>query len=343
LRAVVVGCGAIAEEHLPFLATSDLVELAAVCDLSPSLAGLARDRYNAGVASTDVEATLADVRPDVVHVLSPPRTHPHLVRRALEFGAHVICEKPLAPTGHETCSLLHLARQAGLHVVETRNVLYNDVVRALDAAMAAGRVGELREVDVSLALDLAGADVPPGGLDLPGGIAHDYLPHLAYLLLHVAGAHRAPDDVTGTIDNLSGIPELGFDHVDVLMRLGDVRARLRVSPDVQPGGMRVTVRGTRGSLEADVYQPYLRHEGPPWVGKLSPVDLVVQGAALIRAGGANLRDRLLQHGTYHGMPRMLDALYRALHDGRPLDISEQDMLASAQLIDRIVALADTSR
>ena len=69
------------------------------------------------------------------------------------------------------------------------------------------------------------------------------------------------------------------------------------------------------------------------------VDLMVQGATLIRAGGGNLRDRLLQHGTYHGMPRMLADVYEALRDGRPSPVAERDMLASATLIDRIVELA----
>jgi predicted dehydrogenase len=339
LRAVAVGCGAIAEEHLAFLGTSELVELAAVCDLSPALAEIARDRHGAGYASTDLDDVLIKVRPDVVHVLTPPRTHPDLIRRSLAAGAHVVCEKPLAPTADETRALLVSARAASRVLIETRNVLYNDVVLRFDRALADGRVGELREIDVSLALDLASADIPEGGLGLPAGIAHDYLPHLAYLLLHFAGSPEPPEIVAGTIDNLSGSPSIGFDHVDVLITLGHVRARLRISPDVVPGGMRVAVRGTNGSLEADIYQPYLRHEGPPWVGKLSPLDLVVQGATLIRAGGGNLRDRLLQHGTYHGMPRLLTDVYEALRDGRPSPVAEEDMQASATLIDRIVELA----
>ena len=342
MRAAVLGCGAIAEEHLGYLSTAEMVELAAVCDLSPALADIARRRHGARLAATDVDAVLANVRPDVVHVLTPPRTHPDLVRRSLAAGAHVVCEKPLAPTANETRTLLERARDADRVLVETRNVLYNDVVLALDRALADGRVGEPREIDVSLALDLANADVPADGLGLPAGIAHDYLPHLAYLLLHFVPSDEPPEIVGGTVRGCNGT-SFGFDHVDVLMTIGRVRARLRISPDVVPGGMRVAIRGTNGSLEADIYQPYVRHEGPPWVGKLSPMDLVVQGATLVRAGAGNLRDRLLQHGTYHGMPRMLADVYASLRDGRPSPITERDMLASAALIDRIVEFAGADR
>lgn len=47
LRSAVIGCGAIAYEHLPFVATSPLADLAAVCDTSPALAGAAGERFGA--------------------------------------------------------------------------------------------------------------------------------------------------------------------------------------------------------------------------------------------------------------------------------------------------------
>ena len=320
-----------------------MVVLEAVCDLSPALAELTRNRHGAGGAYTDVDEMLDSVRPDVVHVLTPPRTHPELVRRSLAAGAHVICEKPLAPTAEQTESLLSAARSANRLVLETRNLLFNDVVQKLDEQLLKGQVGELREIDVSLALDLGNHDVPEGGTGLPLGLAHDYLPHLAYLFLHFAGESADTDEVIGHVDNLSGKRPVGFDHLDVLITHGLTRGRLRVSPDVAPSCLRLGLRGTAGSLEADLYQPYLLHEGPPFTGKKAPIGLVAEGIGLIAAGGRNVRDRLLQHGTYHGMPRMLDAIYEALVTGRTPPVSERDMIASARLIDRIAELAEGSR
>jgi predicted dehydrogenase len=334
----VIGCGAISDEHLRYLAAADGVSLEAVCDTSNALAEITRDRFGAREAFTDVDHALATIRPDVVHVLTPPRTHADLVRRSIESGAHVICEKPLAPSGEQTRELLACAAQAGRALLETRNLLYNDIVRRLDRIVAAGAVGTIREIDASLTLELGNADVPVNGLGLPGGIVHDYLPHLAYLLLHFAPERSSADAVAGTVDNLSGRPEIGFDHVDALVSLGGVRCRVRVTPDVRPDSMRMIVRGTAGTLEADMYQPYLRHEGQPWVGKRAPFGLVADGARLIVAGGSNVRDRLLQHGTYHGMERMLAAIYDALRNATPMPITTADMLGSASLIDAIIEL-----
>lgn len=338
VRVAVIGCGAISDEHLRFLCDAPYVEIASVCDVSPALAEIARDRFGARRADTDVESMLAEVRPDVVHVLTPPRFHSELIRRSLAVGAHVVCEKPLAPTADETRALLRVAADADRVLVETRNLLYNDIVLALDRAISAGSVGEIREVDVSLALDLGSTDVGSGPVGLPAGVAHDYLPHLAYLMLHLAPELSDADDIVGTIGNLSGHEAIGADHVDAHISGAHVRARLRISPDVLPHSMRVAVRGTGGSLEADLYQPYLRREGPPWTGNRSPFGMMFEGARLAAAGGRNVRDRLLQHTTYHGMPRMLADVYDAIRTECAAPVAEQDMIASAVLIDRIVGL-----
>jgi predicted dehydrogenase len=315
-----------------------VIELSAVCDKSAVLAQITAERYGAHRALTDATRALEDMRPDVVHVLTPPHTHPALVSQSLAAGAHVVCEKPLAPSAVETRALLAAAADVGRVLVETRNLLYNDVVLEFDRAIASGAVGDIREVETALSLSLGTADVPSQGLGLPGGIAHDYLPHLAYLLLHFAAPRRGVDTVVGTVDNLSGRPDLKFDHVDVLMNIGDVRGRIRVSPDVLPGSLRVIVRGTGGTLEADLYQPYLRRQGPPWDGKLAPFGQLIDGVKLFAAGGRNIRDRLLQHGTYHGMGPMLSDVYGSLAKAGPVPIAAEDLLASAELIDRVVEL-----
>ena len=339
LRSAVVGCGAIADEHLRFLSTSPLADLTAVCDASLALAEIAKVRHGAPRAFDDLDDLLASETLDVLHVLTPAATHPVIVRSALGLGVHVVCEKPLAPDAGETRALLDLARTRRRTVVETRNLLYNDIIGSVDRAIAAGSVGDIREIDVSLSLPLGDADVPPAGTGLPGGVAHDYLPHLAYVLLHFAPPSATVGQVTGVMHNLSGRRDIGFDHVDVLVGLNGVRGRLRISPDIAPDALRLVLRGSRGSLEADLYQPYLRREGGPWTGSLSPLNRFAEGAQLIIAGSRGVRDKLMQHGSYHGMPRNLAAVYKALTAGQPSPVSEEEMVASASLIDRIVALA----
>ncbi|MDB5681534.1 MAG: hypothetical protein JWO16_1339, partial [Sphingomonas bacterium] len=293
---------------------------------------------------TDVAVLLAEVKPDIVHVLTPPHTHDAIVRQALAAGAHVICEKPMTGTEQEAAGLLAAADQAGRKLVESRNLLFNDSVITLQQMTADGKFGRVVECDVLLSLDfLAGPfgdrNLSGPAVALPGGAVHDFLPHLVYLFQMLSGL-SSEYEVRGFLQNRSENPRAGFDHLDALIDDGTVRGRLRIATDAYPEAFRVVLRGTEGTAETDIYNPYLRYDAAPNVGKRAPFGQVANGRKLARAGWSNLRNKIMQHGTMHGLPRMLEAIYRAILDGSAMPITPAEMLATARLCDRLVALAD---
>ncbi|WP_432160039.1 Gfo/Idh/MocA family protein [Streptomyces sp. NRRL F-5630] len=102
LRTAVVGTGGIARSsHLPALRTlaeEGATELVAAVDLDAASA--ASFAAEAGIAhsSTDLEATLSAVRPDLVVLSTPPSVHRAQAVAALRAGAWVWCEKPPCPS-----------------------------------------------------------------------------------------------------------------------------------------------------------------------------------------------------------------------------------------------------
>ncbi|MEV6153546.1 Gfo/Idh/MocA family oxidoreductase [Nonomuraea sp. NPDC052129] len=96
LRVAIVGGGAIASfAHMPaFQELSDDIEVVAVVDATAELAQAFADRFGVPYASDDLEGMLAEVRPDLVDVCSPPSLHAAQVAAALRAGAWVWCEKP---------------------------------------------------------------------------------------------------------------------------------------------------------------------------------------------------------------------------------------------------------
>ncbi len=342
-KVAVIGCGGIANEHLPFLASSLLVKLVGVCDISNATAAFAKKRFEAERSFTDASEMLAKTSPDVVHVLTPPQSHTHLVSMCLNSGAHVICEKPMTSSASETASLLALAKEKGKILIESRNLLFNDIVLKMDQLISNGTLGQVREIDLLLALDLnAGPfgdlNLEGPGVDLPGGAVHDFLPHLAYLFLHFSDFGCPVDDVCGRFENRSGNARVGFDHIDALVTAGHCRGRLRIASDIKPDMFRLIVRGTRAMVETDFYNPFMRIQISSDSGKMAPIEQVRSGMKLARSGFANLRDKVMQHGTYHGLPRMLEAVYEGLHAGRQLPIVPADIVATAELVDRLVNL-----
>jgi predicted dehydrogenase len=344
LRTAVIGCGAIANEHLGFLAKSPMVELAGVCDTSPITASFTKNRFRAEKCFTDASVMLNEVRPDVVHILTPPQTHASLIRMSLEAGAHVICEKPMTGDASETEALLAEAKACGKILVESRNLLFNDVTLAIDRLFQEGMLGSVREVDVLLSLDLTAGpfgdlNLSGPGVALPAGAVHDFLPHLAYLFLHFLGDPMDVTGVKGFLENRSGNSRVGYDHLDVVIEAAEGRGRLRIASDVSPPAFRLIVRGTERSVETDFYNPFLRIEGGANVGKRAPLEQLGSGLSLAGAGIRNFVDKVRQHGPYHGMPRMLEKVYRAIRDGQEPPISDFKIVATARLVDRIVTLA----
>jgi hypothetical protein len=154
LRAAVVGTGKISEEHCASSRLTPARRSSAFCDLSPSLAKYAVDRFAAGGAYTDAATMFREAKPDVVHILTPPHTHVALVTEALDAGAHVVVEKPVAPTNADFRKLHEHARSRGLRIVEDHNYRFNEPILAMEKLFADGTLGEHREVEVRMALPI---------------------------------------------------------------------------------------------------------------------------------------------------------------------------------------------
>jgi predicted dehydrogenase len=342
-KVAVVGCGAIAHEHLRFLNAFDAVDLVAVCDRSKATADFAKELFNARRSFTDHLDAFSETNPDVVHVCTPPETHGRIVIEALNAGAHVICEKPMTGTAAETTALLNEADRCGKLLVESRNMLFNDVVVELDHLIKQGRIGSIRDIDVAMSLNFL--DGPFGdsnlsgpGVNAPAGVVHDFLPHLAYLFLHFAGDNQPVEQVAGFLENRSENPRVGFDHLDALIRTKSCRGRLRILSDVKPDMFRLALHGTEAAVETDFYNPYLRVQRGDVSGVRAPFAQIRSGIGTAVWGARNFRDKVLRHGPYHGLSRMLEAVYRSLMDGTAPPIRSTDIRATALLVDRIVDL-----
>ncbi|MGN7950270.1 Gfo/Idh/MocA family protein [Microbacterium sp. 22215] len=98
LRAALVGTGAVANSHARAVAAYPRAELVAVADLSLEKAQEFAGRYDIAAAYGDLEEMLAAEHPDVVLICTPPAPHRAQSLAAFAAGAHVIVEKPPAPS-----------------------------------------------------------------------------------------------------------------------------------------------------------------------------------------------------------------------------------------------------
>ncbi|MBX7255444.1 MAG: Gfo/Idh/MocA family oxidoreductase [Candidatus Hydrogenedentes bacterium] len=343
LRAAVLGAGQISAEHMRFLQRSSRAQFAAVCDLSNALARYSADRFGAEHAYTEHARMLEEIKPDVVHVLTPPHTHVALAAECLKAGAHVIVEKPVAPTNAEFRALWTQAQQCGRVLVEDHNYRFNQQALAIETLVNDGALGDIREVEVRMALPIT----EPGGAfsdtnlpnpchRLPAGALHDFLPHLCYLALRFL---PNVETVKAAWRKQSDHPLFTYDSCDALVVGGGVHARLRFSSHQSPDCFALIVRGSRGWVETDFFQPYFRLNIPRSGGKqLTPlVNQFVNGAGLMKASLRGFMNKIRRITPLEGLQTFLDRTYTALQTDAPPPVTYEDMDRTTSLIDALVA------
>lgn len=112
-RTAVVGCGAIAPNHLYALADDPRVKTVALVDPIVERAEAMRQKYAKDARIyTDYTEMLDKERPDVVHICTPHHLHASMAIAALERDIHVYLEKPMCRTREEIPLLLAAAEKS---------------------------------------------------------------------------------------------------------------------------------------------------------------------------------------------------------------------------------------
>jgi predicted dehydrogenase len=95
LRVAVVGLG-VGEQHVDaYAARPDLFEIVALCDLDPARMARIAGKHNIRAGFASYGQMLANAKPEVVNICTPPDSHFELISQGLLSGVHVVCEKPL--------------------------------------------------------------------------------------------------------------------------------------------------------------------------------------------------------------------------------------------------------
>ena len=279
---------------------------------------------------------------DVVHILTPPSSHIPLVQMCLDAGAHVICEKPLTPTTNELEALIATANSKSLWLMESQNLRYNNEIVKLGKLIRSGTLGEIVDVDARYCLPITRAGkfsqaATTTTYGLPGGVVHDFLPHLVYLLLEFSG-NGPVANMHAQWWNAGDNDAVPFDELDAGFFCGPTRCRLRFSGSTSPGSFKIMVRGSTSNAECDVFHGFVTDPPGSRTGQLGPVlERTLSGLQLAKSGVTTVRDRVMQHNSYHGMGKMLHAFYSALSVGDPQPISFKKMMLTSSVIDEIVA------
>lgn len=153
MRVAVIGLGnAGSTLHLPALAGLPGVEAVGM-DLDPGRRAEAAEQFRIPVYA-DFDQLVAEAKPDVVLVGTPPDSHASYCLRAFAAGADVLCEKPFVASLAEADEVLNAARASGRRIALNHDFREMPIFRAVRNAVSSGDTGGLVFAQVWQLMDM---------------------------------------------------------------------------------------------------------------------------------------------------------------------------------------------
>jgi predicted dehydrogenase len=142
-RIAIIGAGFITRVgHLPGYSAAG-ADVIAICDLNDEPANKLAAQYRIPKVYGDWREMIAKEQPDIVSVCLPNVLHREPVLFALDAGAHVLCEKPLATSVSEAREMFSAARRAGRHLMAAQNWRWDAGSRAIRRIAETGDLGDV--------------------------------------------------------------------------------------------------------------------------------------------------------------------------------------------------------
>ena len=141
IKAGIIGCGKMADQHAVQIQKIPGTEIAAVCDQEPLMARQLAERLDIDKHFGDVREMLDAVKLDVVHITTPPHTHLELGKTCLTAGCNVYMEKPFALDTKEALELIDLAEQKKLKITAGHNAQFTHAMVHMRELVRNGYLG----------------------------------------------------------------------------------------------------------------------------------------------------------------------------------------------------------
>ena len=142
-KIVVVGAGFAGRViHMAGYA-ANFVRVAAICDQAQERAQALADQYKVPKVYTDWRQMIKEEQPDIVSVCLPNTLHREVTIAALEAGANVLCEKPLATSVAEAHEMFDTARKAGRVLMAAQHFRFEAGPQAIKRVIESGALGQI--------------------------------------------------------------------------------------------------------------------------------------------------------------------------------------------------------
>ena len=231
----------------------------------------AASQYGWAESATDWREVIERDDVDVVDVCVPGHLHAEVAIAALEAGKHVIAEKPLANTLAEAEKMVATARAArerGVHSMVGFNYRRVPALALARQHVAAGRIGEVRQVRIAYLQDWLADEAAPmtwrlrrelAGSGALGDLASHAVDQVRFLLgQEVTGLNARTETFVRRREGADGPEDVTVDDAawSTLTTSGGAVVSLEVSrmATARKNALGIEVYGSTGALRFDLEQ-----------------------------------------------------------------------------------------
>jgi predicted dehydrogenase len=350
IKVAIVGCGKIADSHALQIQRINGCEIVGVCDQEELMAKQLSDRFRVPRYFSNMTQLLEEVRPDVVHITTPPQSHLAIGMQCLESGCHIFVEKPFTMDTDEAEILIKKANQKCLKLTVGHDAQYSDVSLRMRKIIHEGYLGDrIVHIESFWCYDLSDITYAKSLLNdkehwsrrLPGGLLHNIISHGVAKIAEFITSNSLHVMAYGFVSPF--LKKLGEnDLVDELRAIiydaTGTTANFTFSSQMRPSLHQLYIYGSENGLMLDEdqriivklpgnrFKSYAEHFIPP--------------ANYAKQYLANLNHNISRflamdfHMDY-GKKVLIESFYKSIIAEAPLPVPYQEILLTSRIMDEI--------
>ncbi len=236
---------------IPGIKLADNAELYAIAGRNPEKTKSFKNEFGFEKAYASYDELLDDPEVQAVYIPLPNDIHIKWVRKALNKGKHVLCEKPLAMNAGEVEEMFEEARKNGVFLMEAYAYLHSPYVECLKSDLQSGIIGEVDYIESAFVTQCYKEDFRLHK-EYGGGAMYDLGCYCTTMLLTLIDSD--PEFVKAVAE----FSDLGVDYqTSAILRFKNgVRAAFNVGmvlgEDSNSRFDRLYIHGSKGSIRSEV-------------------------------------------------------------------------------------------
>jgi predicted dehydrogenase len=336
LKVVVVGAGFVAQRrHIPaFLRLKRYVSLSAVCDLNYELARNISKRFSIPNAYSNISDMLSKEHPDIVDVCTPPHVHAPVAVEAMEYGCHVLLEKPMASSVADCDKMIEASRKYDVKLSVVHNQRFYPPFLKAEEIVKNGAIGELTGMRIISLTPREEYLIHEKHWihKLPGGIIGETGPHVVYMSLVFV---KNVKNVEVTARKITNYPWVLYDDYRIEIEGENITSSIIVSHTNNYTASKVELFGTEYSLEMDLQSMLLiRYKR----SSLKPVSVATSSIntawQIIKGTTSNILKTMLGRPML-GHDIMIEKFVKSIIYGQPLPVTPEEGRETVRIMEAI--------